>query len=217
MEAPPEAPARALPDALPEPAAAGLRPEPAAGLRPGWRRRPIVLVGLMGSGKSTVGKRLAARLGWPFVDADAEIEAAASMQVSEIFARFGEPHFRDGERRVIARLIEGANGKSRPCVIATGGGAFADAETRALILARGTAIWLDASIDTLVSRVVRRNHRPLLTGKDPRVVLADLLAQRGPAYAEAPIHVVSANGPHDTTVEAILHALAAQDRQGTAP
>lgn len=175
-------------------------------LRPDWRKRPIVLVGLMGSGKTTVGKRLAARLHWPFVDADAEIEAAAQMPIAEIFARFGEPHFRDGERRVISRLME--NGHR---VIATGGGAFVDPQTRALILREGTAIWLDASIETLVSRVARRNHRPLLVGKDPAQVLGELLALRGPFYAQAPLRVVSASGPHEETVNAILQKLTKKD------
>jgi len=164
----------------------------------------------MGSGKTTVGRRLAARLRWPFVDADAEIETAASMPVAEIFARFGEPHFRDGERRVIARLMD-----SGPRVIATGGGAFADPETRALILAEGTAIWLDADIDTLVSRVAKRNHRPLLLGKDPKVVLTELMAARQPAYAEAPIRIVSTSGPHDMTVDAIMMVLKQRDPRST--
>lgn len=182
----------------------GLAPEPPGG---DWRRRPIVLVGLMGSGKTTVGRRLAARLDCPFVDADAEIESAARMPIAEIFARFGEPHFRDGERRVIARLMEGARGQDRLCVIATGGGAFVDPETRALILAEGTAVWLDAALETLVSRVSKRGHRPLLAGKDPRLVLAELMAARAPCYAQAHIHIVSADGPHDETVKAILDAL----------
>lgn len=160
----------------------------------------------MGSGKTTVGKRLAARLHWPFVDADAEIEAAAQMPISEIFARFGEPHFRDGERRVIGRLMESGHR-----VIATGGGAFVDPETRALILREGTAIWLDAAIETLVARVARRSHRPLLVGKDPGQVLTELLAVRGPLYAEAPIRVVSASGPHEDTVNAILKHLMKRD------
>ncbi len=164
----------------------------------------------MGSGKTTVGRRLAARLRCPFVDADAEIEAAASMPISEIFERFGEPHFRDGERRVIARLMD-----SGPRVIATGGGAFVDPETRGLILAKGTAIWLDADIDTLVARVGKRSHRPLLVGKDPKQVLTDLMAVRRPAYAEAPIRIVSASGPHDVTVEAIVQALKQLDPRST--
>jgi shikimate kinase len=178
-----------------------------AGSLADWRRRPIVLVGLMGSGKTTVGKRLAARLDWPFVDADAEIEAAAHMPIAEIFARFGEAHFRDGERRVIARLMEGVNGRPGARVIATGGGAFVDPDTRALILEKATAIWLDASIDTLAARVSKRNTRPLLIGKDPKVVLSELMETRAPCYRQAPIHIVSANGPHEDTVIAILDAL----------
>lgn len=164
----------------------------------------------MGSGKTTVGRRLGARLRWPFVDADAEIEAAASMPISEIFARFGEPHFRDGERRVIARLMD-----SGPRVIATGGGAFVDPETRALILAKGTAIWLDADIDTLVGRVAKRGNRPLLVGRDPRVVLTELMVARRPAYAEAPIRIVSASGPHEVTVDSIALALKQRDPRST--
>jgi shikimate kinase len=165
--------------------------------------RPIVLVGLMGSGKSTVGKRLAARLGLPFVDADHEIEAAAGLSITEIFERFGEPHFRDGERRVIGRLIDGS-----PKVIATGGGAFMNEETRALILARATAIWLDADIDTLAERVGRRDgSRPLLRNRNPREVLAELAAVRNPIYALAPIHIHSQPVPHEATVDAIMKAL----------
>lgn len=181
-----------------------------ARLRADWRRRPIVLVGLMGSGKSTVGRRLAGRLHWPFYDADTEIEAAAQMPIPEIFARFGEPHFRDGERRVIARLMDGGHK-----VIATGGGAFVDAETRALILQQGTAIWLDAEIDTLVHRVAKRGHRPLLVGRDPKQVLTDLMEVRAPCYAQAPIRVVSAHGPHDDTVSAILDELHRRDPKAT--
>lgn len=164
--------------------------------------RPIVLVGLMGSGKSSLGRRLAARLGLPFFDADHEIEKAAGLSISEIFARFGEPHFRDGERRVIARLIDG-----RPKVIATGGGAFMNDETRALILERATAIWLDADVDTLVERVGRRDHRPLLKARNPREVLTELAAARNPVYAQAPIRVVSKPQPHEASVDAILEAL----------
>ena len=170
--------------------------------RDGWRTRPIVLVGIMGSGKTTVGKRLAARLGWDFVDADQEIETAATMSITEMFEKYGEPHFRDGERRVIARLMEGG-----ARVIATGGGAFIDAETRALILARGTAVWLDANLETLVSRVAKRNHRPLLTGRDPAEVLSVMAAVRNPFYAEAQIHVFSCNGPHANCVESIITSL----------
>lgn len=167
-----------------------------------WRNHPIVLVGMMGSGKTTVGKRLAARLDLPFVDADAEVEAAASISIAEIFARFGEEEFRNGERRVIARLME-----SGPSVIATGGGAFCNAETRELILARGTAIWLDAKIDTLVHRVKRRNHRPLLVGKDPKTVLSELAVVRNPLYAQADIRIESRDVPLDETVDLILEKL----------
>jgi shikimate kinase len=169
--------------------------------------RPITLVGLMGVGKTTVGKRLATRLGLPFVDADAEIEVACGMTIPEIFERFGEAHFRDGERRVIARLVDGA-----PKVVATGGGAFVQADTRALILERSLAVWLDADIDTLVERVQKRDTRPLLAGKDPATVLRALAAERGAFYAEAPITVKSGAGPHAETVEAIVSALAAANR-----
>lgn len=166
--------------------------------------RPIVLVGLMGVGKTTIGRRLAKRLNLPFVDADHEIEAAAGMKIAEIFQRFGEAHFRDGERRVIARLIDG-----RPQVIATGGGAFMNDETRALILAHATAIWLDSDIDTLAERVGRRSDRPLLVGRDARTVLRELAEVRNPVYALAPIHIVSHPAPHEATVDAILAKLAA--------
>lgn len=165
--------------------------------------RPLVLIGLMGAGKSTVGKRLAARLHLPFVDADAEIERAAGLTISEIFARFGEKEFRDGERRVIGRLIDG-----KPKVIATGGGAFMQEETRQLILDRALAIWLDADIEVLADRVSRREgSRPLLIGRDPREALAELAAVRNPVYALAPVHVHSQPLPHDATVDAILKVL----------
>jgi shikimate kinase len=166
--------------------------------------RPLVLIGLMGAGKSTVGKRLAARLHLPFVDADAEIERAAGLSISEIFQRFGEKEFRDGERRVIGRLIDG-----RPKVIATGGGAFMQDDTRALILDRALAIWLDADIEVLADRVSRREGtRPLLKDRDPREALTELAAIRNPVYALAPVHVRSQPLPHDATVDAILKALA---------
>jgi shikimate kinase len=169
---------------------------------------PITLVGLMGVGKTTIGRRLAARLQLPFVDADAEIETASGMTIADIFERFGEAHFRDGERRVIARLIDGA-----PKVIATGGGAFIEAETRALILARTRAVWLDADIPTLVERVRRRDTRPLLKARDPGEVLTELAAVRNPIYAEAPIHIGSRRGPHAETVDAIVAALAAANSE----
>jgi shikimate kinase len=172
-----------------------------AGNRPA-DHRPIVLVGMMGAGKSTVGRRLAARLGLAFVDADDEIEQAAGMTIADIFEHLGEPEFRDGERRVIARLLEGERQ-----VIATGGGAFMNAQTRQLILDRAIAIWLDADIDILVERVARRDTRPLLKGKDPRAVLTALAAQRNPVYALAPIHIKSSATPHEVTIDMILRAL----------
>lgn len=156
----------------------------------------------MGAGKSTIGRRLAARLGLPFVDADDEIVAAASMAIPEIFAHFGEEGFRDGERRVIARLIDQGR-----YVIATGGGAFMNEQTRTLILDRAIAIWLDADIDILVERVSRREGRPLLEGKDPRIVLGELAKVRNPVYSLAPLHITSSAGPHEQTVERIIKAL----------
>lgn len=168
---------------------------------------PIVLVGLPGVGKSTVGRRLARRLGLPFVDSDEEIERAAIHTIPEIFDRFGEASFRDGERRVLRRLIE-----SGPGVIATGGGAFMDAETRALILERCLAVWLEADIETLAARVARRGHRPLLAGSDPRFLLRELADMRGPVYAQAHLRVLSGCGPHERTVERIVAALAARAR-----
>jgi shikimate kinase len=167
-----------------------------------WTGRPIVLVGLMGVGKSTVGRRLALRLAVPFADADHEIESAAGMTITEIFEHYGEPYFRDGERRVIARLMDGT-----PKVIATGGGAFVNEETRALILSQSTAIWLNAHPDVLAERVKRRDTRPLLRGRDPRRVLADLAEQRDPFYAQAHIHISSQRGPHEATVAAIMKAI----------
>ena len=173
--------------------------DPAA---PRWTGQSIVLVGLMGVGKSTVGRRLARRLGLPFVDADAEIEAAAGMTVAEIFDRFGEPHFRDGERRVIARLIDG-----RAKVIATGGGAFIHDATRALILAETLAVWLDADVAVLADRVARRDTRPLLRARDPLAVLSELARVRNPVYAQAPLRIASHRSPHEATVGAILKAI----------
>ncbi|OCC25080.1 shikimate kinase [Croceicoccus estronivorus] len=164
--------------------------------------RPIVLVGLMGVGKSSVGRRLASILHLPFTDADDAIEEAAQMTINEIFAKHGEQEFRDGERRVISRLMEDQQG-----IIATGGGAFVNEETRALILDKGLAIWLDADLDTLVERVGRKDNRPLLRNGNPREILAKLKAEREPAYAQAPIHIFSMPGPHQRTVNAILKAI----------
>lgn len=165
--------------------------------------RPIVLVGMMGVGKTSVGRKLAAQLHLPFVDADEEIEAAAQMSISEIFDAFGEAGFRDGERRVIARLMDGERK-----VIATGGGAFCNEATRALILERAIGIWLDCDIDTLVERVGRKDSRPLLRNGDPREILTRLQAERQPHYSLAPIHVQSRSGPHSRTIGTILKELA---------
>ncbi|MEE4207475.1 MAG: shikimate kinase [Erythrobacter sp.] len=163
---------------------------------------PIVLVGMMGVGKSTVGRRVAAMLSRSFVDADDAIEEAAQRSIPEIFAEFGEPYFRDGERRVIARLIDEAAG-----VIATGGGAFVDPETRALILDRALAVWIDCDVETLVERTSRRNTRPLLRNGDPKEILTRLARERRDFYAEAPIRVESVNGPHADTARAIIEAI----------
>lgn len=165
--------------------------------------RPVVLVGMMGVGKSSVGRKLATQLRLPFADADEEIVAAAQMSISEIFETFGEDYFRDGECRVIARMLDAAPRQ----VIATGGGAFAHEKTRAMILEKGIAVWLDCDIDTLVHRVGRRDHRPLLRTGDPREILTRLQNERAEAYAMAPIHVSSRTGPHSRTVGAILKEL----------
>ena len=165
--------------------------------------RPLALIGLMGAGKSTVGLRLAQRLRLPFVDCDREIETAARMSVSEIFDAFGEAGFRDGERRVIARLMDGG-----PKVLATGGGAWMDERTRAVLKARALVIWLRADIEVLAERVARRDHRPLLVGRDPGEVLRELAAKRHPLYAEAELTVDSGSQPHSATVERIVRALA---------
>jgi shikimate kinase len=157
---------------------------------------------MMGAGKSTVGRRLAIRLGRPFADADEEIEQAAGMTIAEIFDRFGEEHFRDGERRVIQRLLAGP-----PIVLATGGGAFAQDATRQSILDSAIAVWLDVPLSVLVERTARRNHRPLLHGRDARTVLSGLLEKRKHAYAQAQLRIVSEQGPHDRAVDAIVEAL----------
>ncbi|VWX51223.1 shikimate kinase [Novosphingobium sp. 9U] len=167
--------------------------------------RPVVLVGMMGVGKSSVGKRLGAMLHWPFVDADDEIEASARMTIPEIFSTFGEDYFRDGERRVIARLL--SDDKRKRTVIATGGGAFCNEATRALILDRALAVWLDSDVDTLVERTARKDNRPLLRDGNPREILARLRDEREPHYSHAPVHVVSANGPHTQTVNRVLQGI----------
>jgi shikimate kinase len=175
--------------------------------------RPIVMVGMMGAGKSAIGRRLAHRLGVAFVDADAEIERAAGATIAEIFEKHGEAAFRDGERRVIARLLDGPAG-----VLATGGGAFMDPETRARIKSRAVTVWLKADVETLVDRVARRGHRPLLKNGDPREILSRLIALRDPVYAEADITVETGHAPAAATVERVIEALAAfRARAGQAP
>ena len=162
----------------------------------------IVLVGMPGSGKSSIGRRLAQRLRLTFIDADAEIETAAGMSIADIFAQHGESYFRDGEARVIARLLE--NG---PAVIATGGGAFMNPDTRALVRDRGISVWLKADLAVLLRRVKRKGDRPLLKGNDPEATLKRLLAEREKTYGEADIIVTSRDGPHDGVIEAIIDAL----------
>jgi shikimate kinase len=165
--------------------------------------RSIVLVGMMGSGKSSIGRRLAARLAVPFVDADAEIEArAGGMTIPEIFDKHGEPYFRAGEARVIARLLD-----QGPQVLATGGGAFMNGDTRAAIRTKAVSVWLKAELDVLLRRIKRRSDRPLLKTDDPAVTLTALIAERYPVYAEADLTVMSREVPHDTIVDEIVTAL----------
>jgi shikimate kinase len=164
--------------------------------------RSLVLVGLMGAGKSKVGRLLAERLGLPFVDADTEIEKAAACSVADYFARFGEAAFREGERKVMARLLSGP-----PQVIAAGGGAFMDEGTRAEIGQHGLSIWLKASLEVLVARTKGRGHRPLLNQGDPAETLARLMDQRYPVYALADLTVETDNNPPEVTCEAVLKAL----------
>ena len=165
--------------------------------------RPIVLVGLMGVGKSTVGRRLASRLRLAFVDSDAAIEDAAGLSPAEVFERYGEQDFRDGERRLVARLVD--EGAVR--VIATGGGAFVDPRTRELLNARAVTVWLDAPVDILTERTGRRDTRAQLRKGDPKATLERLSAERRSAYEQAHIHVKSGTGAHRDVVEAIVRAL----------
>jgi shikimate kinase len=164
--------------------------------------RPIVLVGLMGVGKSTVGRRLAKRLGLPFVDSDSEIEDAVGLPWGELFERYGEEDYRDGERRLVARLIDG-----QVRVIATGGGVFVDPRTRALLKDQAITVWLDAPVDVLAERTARRDTRPLLKNGDPKATLERLARLERDAYAEAHIHVKSGLGGHNDVVDAILRRL----------
>ena len=171
--------------------------------------KSIVFVGLMGSGKTCIGSHLARWLGITFVDADAEIETAANRTVSEIFAEFGEQAFRDGERRVIARLLS-----EEPRVIATGGGAFMDLQTRTNIQQKGVSVWLKADVEVLLQRVSRNNSRPLLQGGNKRQKLEDLISQRYPTYAEASLSVETGNEPPESTVQKVYDALVTFDRIG---
>ena len=167
--------------------------------------KTVALVGMMGAGKSSIGRRLAARLATPFRDADSEIETAAGCSISEIFERYGEAAFRDGERRVIARLLT-----EPPHVLATGGGAFMDPETRARLKERGVSVWIKAPLELLVQRVQRRDTRPLLRDGDPRETLTRLLALREPVYGEADIIFESEDAPHHIAVDRIILALEAR-------
>jgi shikimate kinase len=164
--------------------------------------KTLVLVGMMGAGKTSVGRRLASTLGVPFRDADAEIELAAGCTINEIFERFGEPAFRAGERKVIARLLT-----EPPHVLATGGGAFMDPDTRARIREAATSVWLKAPVELLLERVTRKDTRPLLRNTDSRAALERLLKEREPVYAQADVTIESDEGPHDSVVRRILAAL----------
>lgn len=171
-------------------------------IRNGLGERSVVLVGLMGAGKSTIGRRLAGRLDLPFLDADAEIEAAAGMTIPEIFATHGEAYFREGEKRVIARILQ-----EGPLVLATGGGAYMNQETRNAVAASGVSIWLKADVDVLLERVSKRRNRPLLQNVDPRGTLERLMQERYPVYALADIVIQSRDAPHDRVVAAVVRSL----------
>jgi shikimate kinase len=175
-------------------------------------QRTIVLVGLMGAGKTKIGRRLAARLSLPFFDSDEQIEAAAGETIEEIFAHRGEAAFRDGERRVIARLLQGP-----VHILATGGGAFMDPATRRVIAASGVSVWLRAELDVLFARVSRRSNRPLLKTPDPRAVLAELIDRRYPIYAEADVTIDSGDGPPEATVSRAIAALTRCERTSLPP
>lgn len=179
----------------------------ASGTVPGDRQSgavaaSIVLVGLMGAGKSCIGKRLAEAIGWRFIDADSEIEKAAGCSIADIFERHGEQAFRDGEKRVIERLLQ-----EGPSVIATGGGAFMNADTRAAIRANGVSVWLRADLEVLLRRTGRRDHRPLLKKGDPKQILTRLMEERYPVYAEADVVVDSVDRPAEETTRQVLDAL----------
>lgn len=171
----------------------------------------MVLVGLMGAGKTTVGRRLAKDIGLDFFDSDAEITEAAGCSISDIFALYGEPIFRDLEKRVLHRLVAG-----EPSVIATGGGAFINPEVRAEIKANAISLWLKADLDTLEDRVSRRNTRPLLEQGDKRAILSRLMEERYPVYAEADLHINSGAGAHESVVQHIIELLEEHQKRGRA-
>jgi shikimate kinase len=188
---------------MPHGAAHELATRPEAAIVAALGRRSVVLVGMMGAGKSSIGRRAALRLGVPFVDADSEIEKAAGMTISDIFATRGEAEFRAGEARVILRLLE-----SGPQVLATGGGAFTNPDTRAAIGAKGISIWLKAEFDVLMKRIRRRHDRPLLKTEDPGATLRRLMEERDPVYALADLTVQSRDVMHDKIVDEIVSGLA---------
>ncbi len=171
-------------------------------LRSDWRARPLVLVGLMGAGKSTIGRRLAKEIGWRFVDSDEEIEAAAGCSIADIFSMHGEAIFRDLEKRVIHRLLG-----ETPMVLATGGGAWMQEPVRDMIKQKATSVWLRAELSVLTDRVSKRTHRPLLETGDKRSILDRLMQERYPVYALADLVVDSSDGPHDRVVERVIGAL----------
>jgi shikimate kinase len=184
------------------PSAVSQTTTPEAALVAALGSRSIVLIGMMGAGKSTIGRRLATRLNLPFVDADHEIEAAAGKSISDIFADHGEPHFRDGEARVIARLLQ--NG---PIILATGGGAILREDTRRRIKEKGISIWLKADVDVVLRRVRRRTNRPLLQTDDQDRTVTRLIAEREPLYATADIHILSRDIPHERIADECIVAL----------
>lgn len=172
-----------------------------------WRTRPVVLIGLMGVGKSTIGRRLAKKIGWNFVDSDDEIEQAAGCSVADIFTMHGEPIFRDLERKVISRLVTG-----EPLVIATGGGAWMQESVRQAIKQHATSVWLRADLEVLIDRVNKRHHRPLLEKGDKRAIMSRLLDERYPVYAQADLVVDSNHGPHERVVDLVLQALEGENK-----
>ncbi|HYG26029.1 MAG TPA: shikimate kinase [Caulobacteraceae bacterium] len=183
-------------------AASSCKAQAAMTAEPPLRRKTIALIGLMGVGKSSIGRRLATALALPFRDADAEVETAAGRSIAEIFAQFGEPAFRDGERKVIARLLD-----EGPHVLATGGGAFMNEQTRALIKERAVSVWLKADLEVLAKRVSRKGNRPLVVDKDPLEVLREQAKVRYPFYEQADVVVETGDTPHQVAVDAIVTAL----------